>query len=128
MRDNREGMPEIVDALEESGRYFGVVQLEREGVHKHFRFGVSQDGYSALKRTLQVRPFEQIAGTRYRYFFVPTTSFHPESRSLMMVVRVEHGRDGKQVEIESPRDLIATLKWFDELDDWQKAQHLAVAV
>jgi hypothetical protein len=44
----------------------------------------------------------------------------------MMTVRVEQGRDGKQVETEALRDLVANLMWFCELDDWSRADHLAV--
>ena len=127
MRDNHEGMPEIVDALEQSGSYFGLVQLERGGEQKRFRFGISRDGYSALRRALQLRPFDQMAGVQYRYFFVPAVR-RLEGERVMMTVRVERGQDGKQLEIESPRDVVANLMWFCELDDWSKAQHLAVAV
>jgi hypothetical protein len=28
------------------------------------------------------------------------------------------------VEVEAPRDLAANLKWFFELEDWSKADHL----
>jgi hypothetical protein len=68
MRDNHEGMPEIVDAQEKNGHYFGFVQLERAGERKCFRFGISLDGYSALRRALQLRPFDQLAGLQHRYF------------------------------------------------------------
>jgi hypothetical protein len=127
MRDNHEGMPEIVDALEQSWSYFGLVQLERDGEQKRFRFGISRDGYSALRRALQLRPFDQMPGVQYRYFFVPAVRLMDGDR-VMMTVRVERGRDGKQMEIESPRDVVANLMWFCELVDWSKAQHLAVAV
>lgn len=44
----------------------------------------------------------------------------------MMSVRVEQGRDGKQFETEALRDVVANLMWFYELDDWSKAEHLAI--
>lgn len=44
----------------------------------------------------------------------------------MMTVRVEQGRNGKQVETEAPRDLVANLMWFFELKDWAQAEHLRV--
>lgn len=127
MRDNHEGMPEIVDAQEEGGHYFGFVQLARDGEQRRFRFGISHDGYSALRRAMQLRPFDQMAGVQYRYFFVPAVRRLDGDR-VMMTVRVERGRDGKQLEIESPRDVVANLMWFCELNDWSKAEHLAVAV
>jgi hypothetical protein len=126
MRDNHAGMPEIVDALDENGNFFAVVQLERGGETKRFRFGISRNGYSALRHTLQLRPFDQAAGAQYRYFFVSRVR-RTEGDRVMMTVRVEQGRDGKQFEVESPRDVVANLMWFWELKDWNQAQHLAVA-
>ena len=125
MRDNHEGQPEILDAFQDGEHYFGLVQLERLGEHKSFRFGVSRDGYLALKRALQLRLFDQMPGVPYRYFFVPAVR-HLEGERVMMTVRVEQGRDGKQFETEASRDVVANLMWFYELKDWSKAEHLAV--
>ena len=52
MRDNHEGLPEFIDALERDGHYFGVVELNKEGVAKRLQFGVSLAGYRAIKRQL----------------------------------------------------------------------------
>lgn len=71
MRDNHYGLPEIIDAKAEGGLYFGFVQLERNGQQRRFRFGLNRDGYEAFKRVLQLHPFDQMPGTRCRYFFVP---------------------------------------------------------
>jgi hypothetical protein len=127
MRDNHEGLPEILGAFQEGENYFALVQLERLGEQRCFRFGVSQDGYLAIRRALQLRPFDQMPGVQSRYFFVPAVR-RLESGRVMLTVRVEQGRDGKQVETESSRDLVANLMWFYELDDWSKAKHLVVAV
>ena len=126
MRDNHEGQPEILDAFQQGEHYFGLVQLERPGEQKRFRFGVSRDGYLALKRVLQLRPFDQMPGVQCRYFFVPAVR-RLEGERVMMTVRVEQGRDGRQVETEASRDVVANLMWFYELDDWSKAEHLVVA-
>lgn len=124
MRDNHEGLPEILDALQHGEQYFGLVELERTGEQKRFRFGLSRVGYSTLKRVLQLRPFDQMPGVRCRYFFVPSVR-RLEGERVMMSVRVEQGRDGKQVEVEASRDVVANLMWFLELKDWSKAEHLA---
>jgi len=126
MRDNHDGMPEILDALERDGHYFGLVRLEREGQERRFQFGISRDAYLALKRVFDLHPFEVMPGLVHRYFFVPAYSRLDETR-MMMTVRVEQGRDGKQVEVEATKDLVANLKWFIELDDWKKAEHLYVS-
>ena len=49
-----------------------------------------------------------------------------EGERVMMTVRVEQGADGRQVESEAAREVVANLMWFYELDDWSKAEHLAV--
>ena len=125
MRDNHEGMPEIVDAFQEGDHYFGLVQLERNGEQRRFRFGVSRDGYLALKRVLQLRLFDQMPGVKCRYFFAFGVR-RLEGERVMMGVRVEQGRDSKQFETEAVRGVAANLMWFYELDDWSKAEHLAV--
>ena len=127
MRDNHDGLPEILDATEQDGHYFCLVQLEREGKQKRFRFGVGHDGYSALKHVLQLRPFDQTPGVRYRYFFVPSVQ-RLEGDRMKMAVRVELGKVSKQVDIEAQREVVAHLMWFYELDDWAKARGLAVMV
>lgn len=126
MRDNHDGLPEILDATEQEGRYFGFIQLERQTQKKRFRFGLSHDGYLALKRVLQLRPFDQMPGLRSRYFFVPTVR-RLEGESVMMTVRVEQGQSGKQVETEAMRELVANLMWFYELADLSQANYLEVA-
>ena len=59
MRDNHKGMPEIIDAfIDDEERHTGVIAIEIDGEIKNFRFGVSLAGYHALKKILQLRPFE----------------------------------------------------------------------
>jgi hypothetical protein len=125
MRDNHEGMPEILDAQQEGERYFGVVELERLGEQRRFRFGVSRDGYLALKRALNLRLSGQMPGVANRHFFVPSVQRLDDAR-MMMTVRVENGRESRQLESEASSDVVANLMWFFELSDWSKADHLVV--
>lgn len=125
MRDSHEGMPEIIDAFEEGGQYFGVVRVEVGGRFEKFGFGVSQAGYRALKRVLQLHPFDSIPGIKHRYFFAGTHWKLEDSSDCVMKVRVEQGNDGKQVDSRVPKDLLANLRWFSELKDFGEAAHLA---
>jgi hypothetical protein len=125
MRDNHDNMPEILDAFQEGAHYFAVVQIERAGDQRQYRFGVSRDGYLALKRVLQLRPFDLMPGVKNRHFFVPAALLAGDDR-VKMGVRVEQGRDGRQLDIEAPNDLFSNLMWFYELNDWSKAEHLRV--
>ena len=117
--------PEILDALEEKGNYFCIVQLKRETEQRRFRFGVSRAGYMSLKRALQLRPFDQMPGLRHRYHFVGGGR-GSGGQSGVMTVRVERGKDGTQIDVEASLDLVANLMWFYKLDDWNEANHLAL--
>ena len=108
-----------MDAFAEGGKYFGLVQLEKEGRQKQFRFGISHSGYVSLKKILQLRPFDQMPGVAYRYFFVPKAR-KLDSHRATIAVRVEQGADSKEMEVEGDHDLTANLQWFYELDDLDK--------
>jgi len=124
MRDNHEGMPEIVDAFEREGQYFGVVGIEIGGKSNNFRFGVSQSAYRALKRVLQLHPFDYLPGLKHRYYFAEAYWKLEDSSDCGMKVRVEQGKNGKQVDVRVPKDLLANLRWFAELKDFSEAAHL----
>ena len=66
MRDNHEGLPEILDAFERDGLYYGVIQVRIGGGFHAFEIGVDPGGYRALRRVLQGRPFETAPGCAYR--------------------------------------------------------------
>jgi len=117
-------MPEIVDAFEEGGQFFGIIRVEISAESKKFRFGVSQAGYRALKRVLQLRPFDAMPGVSQRYFFAEVYWKVADSSDCGMHVRVEQGRSGRQVDARVPQDLLANLRWFSELKSFSEAAHL----
>src|SRR5882672_10160498 len=124
MRDSHQGMPEIINAFEQDAQYFGVVRIERDGVAKQFQFGVSISGYWALKRILQLRPFDLMPGIKQRYFFVQEYVRLSGSPDVNADIRVEQHRDGRQVEVRMPRDLHSNLLWFCEIKTFDEAAHL----
>jgi hypothetical protein len=117
-------MPEIVDAFEKDGQYFGVVGIEIGGESRKLRFGVSQSGHRALKRVLQLHPFDSLPGLKHRYYFAEAYWGLEDSSDCGMKVRVEQGKNGKQVDVRVPKDLLANLRWFAELKDFSDAAHL----
>jgi hypothetical protein len=125
MRDNHDKLPEILEALKENENFFCVVAMEHAEQTRKFRIGISHESYLALKRLFETRPFDQMPGISYRYFFVPNVQRLNDGR-VMTKVRVEQGKNGKQIEIKTPMELFANLKWFFELDDLSKADHLRV--
>ena len=124
MRGNHEGLPEILDAYEKDGHYFGVVQVEVEGKSIAFEIGIASTGYQALRKVFQERPFETKAASAYRYFFVPTVHRLLEPGIAEFQVRIEQGRDGRQFRFKGPQALVTNLVWFFELKDLKTAAHL----
>jgi hypothetical protein len=127
MRDNHKGMPEIVDAFEKAGLYFGIVEIQISSESKQFQFGISQNGYRALRKILQLRPFGTMAGVKQRYFFAGSYGRIPSSSEFSTDVRVEQNREGKQVEVRVPKDLLSNLVWFASIKDFGEAAHLPEA-
>src|SRR5260370_8835259 len=116
MRDTHEGMPEIVNAFEQDAQHFGVVGIERGGVSKQFQFGVSIDGYGALRRILQLHPFDSMPGVKHKHFFARSYGTIPGSSDYKIHVRVEQNRDGKQIEVRRPKDFLSNLVLFSEIN------------
>jgi len=117
-------MPEIIDAFERGAQYFGVVAIERNSVTKQFEFGVSLDGYRALRKVLQLRPFDSMPGTKQRYFFAGRYGKVSGPLEYETAIRVEQNRNGKLVDARMPKDLLSNLVWFSEIKDFSEASHL----
>ena len=123
MWDNRDSLTEILDAIEQDGKFFGIVQLQRAAQKKRLRFGINHQGYTTLKKILQLLPFDQLPGINYRYFFIPCTG-RMENNKASMTVRVEQGQTGKLMNVVGDLDLVANLMWFHKLKDLQETNHL----
>ena len=117
-------MPEIIDAFGKDDGYFGIIEIEIGGVFKQFQFGMSQNGYRALRRILQLRPFDAMPGVKQRYFFANGYGKLPDSSNYTSYVRVEQNRDAKNLEVSMPKDLLANLVWFSQIKDFKEAAHL----
>jgi hypothetical protein len=124
MRDNHQGMPEIIDAHEKDGQYFGIVRIQVSSESKQFQFGISANGYRALRKILQLRPFDTMPGIKQRYFFAGSYGRIPNSSEFRTDVRVEQNREGKKVEVRIPKDLLSNLVWFAAITDFGEAAHL----
>ena len=125
MRDNHEGLPEIIGTYERDGHLFGSVSLTIGSVTKVFEFGINQDSYKSLKRILSLRPFEQYPGSRYRYFFSPKAGRDPKNRlKTYCSIRVEQEKRGKEFEVTAPESLLANLMWFFQVKDFSEVTQL----
>jgi hypothetical protein len=125
MRDNHQGYTEILDTYERDGFYFGVVRVMVSVESAAFEFGVDGRSYSALKGILQTRPFDQMAGAPYRYFFTGGHSKKSSEADLITIsIRIEEGRNAKNFSFECPVSLAQNLKWFHSLTDLTQAAAL----
>jgi hypothetical protein len=72
MRDNHDGYPELLDAYERDGFYFGAVRVTVAGEVAAFEFGVEQRGCVSLKQILHTLPFDPLG--KHRHFFKGTSA------------------------------------------------------
>ena len=124
MRDNRDGYPELLDAYERDGLYYGAVRVTVADEVAAFEFGVERRGYVTLRQILQTRPFDTLG--KHRYFFKGNFSKRePDSDTVSFGVRIEQGADGKNFEnFSGPVSLVSNLLWFQSLKDLQNAAAL----
>jgi hypothetical protein len=126
MRDNHQGYPELQNAYERDGLYYGVVRIALSTETASFEFGVEETGYTALKRILQARPLENSVGAgRYRYFFTGRLSRKKFGEEPVSVgIRVEQGDKAKTFDFDCPTSLASNLLWFQSLTDIAQASEL----
>jgi hypothetical protein len=126
MRDNHDGYPEIVNAYEREGQYFGALRVVIADATLVVEFGVSEAGYHALKRILDARPFDSMPGIPQRYFFTGsfTGAVNAEQNSFIFRIRIEQGTAAKQFEFSGPKSLLENLLWFQKLKSTEEISHL----
>ena len=125
MRDTHEGMPELLAAFERDGSCFATVRVTIDGDSRDIEFGVPATEYGALRRVLQSRPFDLMPGLQYRYFIVGSIGRTGE-HAATMDIRIEQGRDARQLPFEMPLSLARNLYWFAQLRAFSEASHLEV--
>jgi hypothetical protein len=123
MRDNHEGLPELIDANERNAAFFAVVAVTVGGETRHFEIGLQEDAYRAARRVLESRPFDQLPGIPYRYFFVPKVG-RTDRGTAEVDFRIEQDPTGRQFSFEIPLRLAQNFMWFFELKDFTSASHL----
>ena len=124
MRSDRETLIEFIDAFEDRGHFFAVIQ--RRGLR--YKFGVSRNGYSSIKKAMQTRLFDTLPGLKYRYFYLNSQRGTSGTEDYWMEVRVELARDGGKVRIDIPQNLHANLLWFDRLENPDDAAQFEIPI
>jgi hypothetical protein len=126
MRDNHEALLELINTFEKEGLYFCILELEKNGERQQFQFGISYQAYVSLKKVFQLRPFSNMPGLKQRYFFVPSYRLI-DDHYISITVRVEQQKQSKQLAVKAPKNLVANLNWFIQLENWNEAKHLFVS-
>ncbi len=125
LRDNHEGMPEVLAAYERDGCRYGAMRVLFGQATASYEFWVDEAGYAALRRVLQTKPFATTSGIAHRYFFAGRVSRkQPGSEQTTFGVRIESERDAKTYDFDGPVGLISTLVWFAGLKNDSELQHL----
>ena len=125
MRDNHDGMLELVAAYERDSLYFGVVRVCTSLETASFEFGVHRTGFQALRRILDTRPFGSMPGVKHSFYFTGSHSAEEAGRENVSIgVRVEEGMNGRNLWFDCPVPLAKNLKWFLQMKDLREAAAL----
>jgi hypothetical protein len=62
MRDNHEGLPELITAFERENRYFGVVQVTIGVETRAYEIGLNTNAYGGFKKMIPLCPFDKMPG------------------------------------------------------------------
>jgi hypothetical protein len=108
-------MPEILDAYERDGKFFGVVCIDIKGAMRAFEFGVDLSGYKALRRVLQAWPYEARNVAPYHYFLFGEFSKDPSHGKFSFTVRIEQESEARNFSFVGPETFVTNLKWFYDL-------------
>ena len=70
-----------------------------------------------MRRILNAKPFDALAGIPYRYFFSGSyiLAMKPGEEMFNFKIRIEQGTTAKTFEFRGPKALLANLLWFAEL-------------
>lgn len=127
MRDTHDGMPEILNSYQRGEFYFGVVRIVVSDDTAAFEFGVDYAGYIALRKVLQTRPFSNIPGIEYRYFYAGPSGYLRRDKNEAPVtydVRIEQGEDARKCAFRGPTSLVSNLIWFMGLKNLNETSQL----
>jgi hypothetical protein len=69
MRDNSEGMVEIVRSYQLAGVWHGLVRVTIQGETRLLDWPLSPAARTGFARVLNLRPFDQLPGLPHRFYF-----------------------------------------------------------
>jgi hypothetical protein len=124
MRDNNEGLPEIIKTTSRDGSFFVIIKVKINEISKTFEIGISQKSFSYIKKILSYHPYDNLPGLVHEYYFVPSISKNSDNMTCKTIFRVVQGKNAKNFEFELTNELFANLLWFFELRNFEKTKYL----
>jgi hypothetical protein len=89
-------------------------------------FGLSLDSFRALRRILQIRPFDRMPGLDHRYFIAGEFGQAQKNTTVNVSFRIEVGRNSKKISEAIPEPLAKNFRWFLGLASFEPAAHLKI--
>lgn len=119
---------EFLDAFEEDAHYFTVIEAQGKEIgSQKFRFGVDRNGYLAIRKILESRPFDKLPGLDYRYIWKGIVNRkQDDSNTCILNVTCLQGNNIKTIEFDAPISAGANLKWFRDLESFDQAAAMKI--
>ena len=126
MRDNSEGMVEIVRSYEYAGAWHGLVRVTINGERRSLDWPLNPPARSGFSHILNLRPFDDLPGAPHRFFFAASVRKLPGTDLAEVGIRVEVNGKGKQIPVEVPLEFAANLVWLSQARAWSEVSQLKV--
>jgi hypothetical protein len=116
--------PEIISVRESDGKFFLRIRKVINNNSRTFEFEVDKEAYSYLKEILGLKIFDKTPESKYQYHFVLATAKFDNPDIKIGLIHIAQGDNADNIVFELPKTVTSNLKWFLELDDFEKANHL----
>lgn len=126
MRDNSDGMVELLRTYDRDGRTFGLVRVTIGADTRPVEIPLSSTASAGFSRVVGLQPFDTMAGVQHRFFFARSVR-RLEGEALAEVgIRVEVGPDAKTFDVKVPLEFASNLIWLAQVRDWNQLARLGV--
>ena len=120
MRNNSEGMPELVRVFERAGQTLGEVRVSIGDDSQILDLPLTAAARAGFLKVLNLRPFDQMPGQQHRFFFARSTRRSESGDAAEIGIRVEVASNAKNFDVAVPLEFAANLVWLSELKEWSE--------
>jgi len=123
MRTKHEDMIEIIDTFEREEGYFAQIGKYFNGKQSIYQFGVTKHGYNTIKRIMQFKPFDKLSQSKYQYYWNYGCGTDDD---FYLDIQFEQDNNAKSYPIKADKKIGSNLRWFIEITDSKKIEHLKI--